>query len=80
MMTFYDLLRTKCEDLWLNDKNAVPGLSNVNPLRQPKPKAPKPMPKLKPVRVAQESYLTKGNKMVISPFHTSRILGSTFPP
>ena len=41
--------------MWLNNKNVMPGLSNVNPLQQPKPKTPKPtMPKLKPLSVVQK--------------------------
>ena len=55
MMTFHEFLKTKCEGMWLNDKNAEPGLSNVNPLQQPKPETPKPtVPKLKPLSAAQK--------------------------
>ena len=37
MKTFHEWLaeRTKNEGLWLNDRNAVVGMSNINPLLQP---------------------------------------------
>lgn len=40
MMTFSEYVQIK-EGLWLNDKNALPGLSRLNPLpMQPKKKNP----------------------------------------
>jgi hypothetical protein len=47
MKTFYQWLaeRVQAEGLWLNDKLAVPGLSNVSPLNKlkgAKPNPPKP--------------------------------------
>ena len=50
MKTFHEWLagRTKNEGLWLNDKNAVVGLSNINPLLQKKVKVkPLKLPKAK---------------------------------
>ncbi|MBS0261987.1 MAG: hypothetical protein JSS02_08515 [Planctomycetes bacterium] len=53
MKTFHEWLaeRTaKNEGLWLNDKNAVVGMSNINPLLQKKAKVkPLKLPKAKPV-------------------------------
>ena len=44
MKTFHEWLaeRVQAEGLWLNDKRAVPGLSNVNPLNKIKGAKPKP--------------------------------------
>ncbi len=50
MKTFHEWLagRTKNEGLWLNDKNAVVGMSNINPLLQKKAKVkPLKLPKAK---------------------------------
>ena len=50
MKTFQEWLaeRTKNEGLWLNDKNAVVGMSNMNPLLQKKAKVkPLKLPKAK---------------------------------
>jgi len=50
MKTFHKWLaeRTKNEGLWLNDKNAVVGMSNINPLLQKKAKVkPLKLPKAK---------------------------------
>ena len=50
MKTFHEWLaqRMKNEGLWLNDKNAVIGMSNVNPLLQKKAKVkPLNLPKAK---------------------------------
>jgi hypothetical protein len=44
MKTFYQWLaeRVQAEGMWLNDKLAVPGLSNVSPLNKLKGAKPKP--------------------------------------
>ncbi len=50
MKTFHEWLadRTKNEGLWLNDRNAVVGMSNINPLLQKKAKIkPLKLPKAK---------------------------------
>ena len=50
MKTFHEWLadRMKNEGLWLNDKNAVVGMSNINPLLQKKAKVkPLKLPKAK---------------------------------
>ena len=51
MKTFHEWLAertTKNEGLWLNDKNAVVGMSNINPLLQKKAKVkPLKLPKAK---------------------------------
>gem|GEM_PF-3773808 len=51
MKTFHEWLAertTKNEGLWLNDKNAVVGMSNINPLLQEKAKVkPLKLPKAK---------------------------------
>ena len=50
MKTFHEWLtdRTKNEGLWLNDKNAVVGMSNINPLLQKAAKVkPLKLPKAK---------------------------------
>ena len=50
MKTFHEWLaeRMKNEGLWLNDKNAVIGMSNINPLLQKKAKVkPLKLPKAK---------------------------------
>jgi hypothetical protein len=50
MKTFHEWLtdRTKNEGLWHNDKNAVVGMSNINPLLQKKAKVkPLKLPKAK---------------------------------
>ena len=48
--------RTKYEGVWLNDKNAVVGMSNINPLLQKKAKVkPLKLPKAK-LGVAFGSY------------------------
>jgi hypothetical protein len=51
MKTFHEWLAermAKNEGLWLNDKNAVVGLSNINPLLQKKAKVkPLKLPKAK---------------------------------
>lgn len=50
MKTFHEWLaeRTTNEGLWLNDKNAVVGMSNINPLLQKKAKVkPLKLPKVK---------------------------------
>ena len=50
MKTFHEWLadRTKNEGLWLNDRNAVVGMSNINPLLQKKVKfKPLKLPKAK---------------------------------
>jgi hypothetical protein len=59
--------RRQCEGLWLNDKNAVIGLSKLNPLPRDsavnkslskKPKAPKPAtPTRQPVMPARPAKL-----------------------
>ncbi|WP_406700731.1 hypothetical protein V5E97_18230 [Singulisphaera sp. Ch08] len=47
MKTFYECLAMR-EGLWLNDKNAVIGMSNINPLMQKKAKVkPLKLPKAK---------------------------------
>jgi hypothetical protein len=58
MKTFHEWLaeRVQAEGLWLNDKLAVPGLSNVSPLNKlkgvklkpPKPVTPKPVKPFRP--------------------------------
>jgi hypothetical protein len=52
MKTFHEWLAermAKNEGLWLNDKNAVIGMSNINPLLQKKAKVkPLKLPKAKP--------------------------------
>ena len=50
MKTFHEWLadRMKNEGLWLNDKNAMVGMSNINPLLQKKAKVkPLKLPKAK---------------------------------
>jgi len=50
MKTFHEWLaeRTKNKELWLNDKNAVVGMSNINPLLLKKAKVkPLKLPKAK---------------------------------
>jgi hypothetical protein len=42
MMTFSEFVRLR-EGLWLNDKNALPGMSKLTPIQKPaKPTAIKP--------------------------------------
>jgi hypothetical protein len=43
MMTFVEYVRMR-EGLWLADKNAVPGMSNVNPLAPGRAKPKRTMP------------------------------------
>jgi hypothetical protein len=54
MKTFHEWLaerqQRQCEGLWLNDKLAVPGMSNVNPLMQKKVKGRKQTPAVKPLK------------------------------
>lgn len=53
MKTFHEWLREgqQQEGLWLgNDKLAQPGMSNINPLDQPKAKSEKPRPTVSPVK------------------------------
>ena len=53
MKTFHEWLRERQrqEGLWLgDDKLAQPGMSNVNPLDQPKAKSEKPKPTVSPVK------------------------------
>lgn len=57
MKTFHDWLAMRTEGLWLNDKLAVPGMSNINPLLKEKPKKPKPLPTLKPLKAKQPATL-----------------------
>jgi hypothetical protein len=71
MKTFHDSLadreRRQCEALWLNDKNAVVGLSKLNPLPRDsavnkslskKPKPPKPAtPTVQPFKPAPPAML-----------------------
>lgn len=42
--------RRHCEGVWLNDKLAVPGMSNVNPLMQKKAKGRKQQPAVKTLK------------------------------
>jgi len=54
MKTFHEWLRERQqqEGLWLgDDKLAQPGMSNVNPLDQPKAKSEKPKPTVSPVKM-----------------------------
>lgn len=48
MMTFNEYVSMR-EGLWLNDKNAVVGLSKIAPPKPPKTARPTPPPKIKPV-------------------------------
>jgi hypothetical protein len=66
MKTFHEWLaeRTTNEALWLNDKNAVVGMSNINPLLHKKAK-------VKPLK------LPKANLGVVNtpkPFKASRVM------
>ena len=49
--------------LWLgNDKLAQPGMSNVNPLDQPKAKSEKPKPTVSPVKTLKPKPAAKALK------------------
>ena len=50
MMTFAEYVAMR-EGLWLNDKNAVVGLSKTPPPKPPKTARPMPPPKIKPPHV-----------------------------
>lgn len=50
MRTFAEYVAMR-EGLWLNDKNAVVGLSKIAPPKPPKTARPTPMPKIKPPHV-----------------------------
>lgn len=52
MMTFAEYVAMR-EGLWLNDKNAVVGLSKIAPPKPPKKTKPTPTPKIKPFHVAK---------------------------
>ena len=64
MKTFHDWLRERQqqEGLWLgDDKLAQPGMSNVNPLDQPKAKE-KPKPTVSPVKTLKAKPMAKALK------------------
>ncbi len=79
MKTFHEWLRERqrrqCEGLWLNDKNAVIGLSKLNPLprdsavnkslkQKPKP-LPSGVPVFKPWKPAQPAKLQLFNAKAV---------------
>jgi len=55
--------RQQQEGLWLgDDKLAQPGMSNVNPLDQPKAKSEKPKPTVSPVKMLKPKRAAKALK------------------
>jgi len=52
MMTFAEYVAMR-EGLWLNDKNAIEGISKTPPPKPPKTARPTPPPKIKPPHVAK---------------------------
>ncbi|MCA9233695.1 MAG: hypothetical protein KDA57_23865, partial [Planctomycetales bacterium] len=65
MQTFHEWLRERQqqEGLWLDDdKLAQPGMSNVNPLDQPKAMSEKPKPAVSPVKTLKPKPAAKALK------------------